>query len=95
MKIPHCPACGQPLIEHGALKLTPTQRRIIELLRRRKEMSGEDLRSRVWPYANGGPDSASLLHAHIWHLNKRLRAHGLAVRASRWSGYSIKTLEGA
>ena len=90
----HCPTCGQLLIRPDLIDhLTPTQRRIIELLQRRKNMSGEDLRNAIWPQANGGPDSASLLHVHIWHLNKRLRAHGLAVRASRWSGYRIKNLK--
>ena len=36
-----------------------------------------------------GPDNPSTLHAHIWHLNQRLKSRGLRVRASRWSGYRV------
>jgi hypothetical protein len=86
----HCPCCGGPIIADDRFGLTPTQRRIVAVLKRRGTATAEELRDALWgDDSGGGPDALSTLHAHVWHLNQRLRPHGLRVRASRWSGYRI------
>ena len=70
--------------------LTPTQRRILDVLKRRGSASAEELRDALWSDdPDGGPDNPSTLHAHVWHLNQRLKSRGLLVRASRYSGYRV------
>ena len=86
----HCPGCGRPLVVDVDESLTPTQRRILDVLKRRGSASADELRDALWSDdPDGGPDNTSTLHAHIWHLNQRLKSRGLRVRASRWSGYRI------
>jgi hypothetical protein len=74
----------------GHVAVTPTQRRILDVLKRRGSASADELRDVLWSDdPDGGPDSPSTLHAHIWHLNQRLKSRGLRVRASRWAGYRV------
>ena len=86
----HCPGCGRHLVVDVDESLTPTQRRILDVLKRRGSASADELRDALFSDdPDGGPDNTSTLHAHIWHLNQRLKSRGLRVRASRWSGYRI------
>ena len=89
----YCPGCGRPLVDVDE-SLTLTQRRILDVLKRRGSASADELRDA--PRSNdpdGGPDNPSTLHAHVWHLNQRLKSRGLLVRASRWSGYRVIKIE--
>jgi len=88
-----CPGCGRPFVDVDE-SLTPTQRRILDVLKRRGSASADELRDALWSDgSNGGPDNPSTLHAHVWHLNQRLKSRGLLVRASRWSGYRVIRIE--
>jgi hypothetical protein len=81
-----CPHCGQAIVPER-LPLTPVQRRIVDVVRRRGEVSADDLRSAVWAHdADGGPENLKTLHVHIYLLNKKLRRCGLVVRANKGAG---------
>jgi hypothetical protein len=91
-----CECCGQPIVQEDDIVLTAMQRRIVKLLKRRGSATGDELRDALWgDDPNGGPDSLSNLYVHIFHLNRRLKPHGLRVRGSRWIGYHIIALGGA
>ena len=73
------------------LPLTPVQRRIVDVVRRRGEVNAEDLRCAVWADdEDGGPLNDKTLHVHIYLLNKKLRRYGLAVRANKGAGATYK-----
>ena len=81
-----CSHCGQVVVPEG-LPLTPVQRRIVDVVRRRGEVSAEDLRCAMWAHdADGGPENLKTLHVHIYLLNKKLRRYGLAVHANKGAG---------
>jgi hypothetical protein len=81
-----CPHCGQAIVP-DSLPLTPIQRRIVDVVRRRGEVNAEDLRRAVWANdEDGGPENLKTLHVHIYLLNKKLRRYGLVVRANKGAG---------
>jgi hypothetical protein len=85
-----CPHCGAPRVPER-LPLTPVQRRIVDVVRRRGEVNAEDLRCAVWADdEDGGPLNDKTLHVHIYLLNKKLRRYGLAVRANKGAGATYK-----
>jgi len=85
-----CPACGQPIVPDG-LQLPRTKARILEIVRRRPDISAEDLRTAVWADdPNGGPEDRKVLHVHVAQLNKLLEPHGLMVR-SQGGGYRVRS----
>jgi hypothetical protein len=85
-----CPHCGAPRVP-DRLPLTPVQKRIVDVVRRRGEVSAEDLRVAVWADdEDGGPENLKTLHVHIYLLNKKLRRYGLAVRANKGAGATYK-----
>jgi len=87
-----CPCCGQPIPPD--IHLSPIQRRIYELVKRFPGISRTDLTSRV--YADdptGGPDSDNVISVHAYQINRRLKPHGLILRAVRGYGYHIERLD--
>jgi hypothetical protein len=87
-----CPSCGRPIVPDG-VRLSPTQRKILDAVQRRGEICSRDLRYAVWGNdPDGGPESFKTLAAHVHFLNQRLSAHGLMVRAGRGAGavYSLR-----
>ncbi len=58
--------CGRPIIPEG-LRLSPIQRRILEVVDRRGEISPRDLADAVWADdPNGGPLDSHALVAHVY-----------------------------
>lgn len=89
---PVCPTCNRPLVPHG-LRLSPIQRRILQIVQKRGAISPQDLRDLVWANdRNGGPADPKALTVHVWHLNKKLARHGICVRAGTGRGtvYTIQ-----
>jgi hypothetical protein len=89
-----CPRCGQPTVPAG-LTLSPTQRRILSAVQRRPGIGAAHLRDLVWQAdPGGGPENRHCLYAHIYELNRRLAAFGVAVRAypGGSAGYRIVNL---
>ena len=85
-----CPTCNQPIVPEG-LQLPRTKARILEIVRRRPDISAEDLRTAVWADdPNGGPEDRKVLHVHVAQLNKLLEPHGLMVR-SQGGGYRVRS----
>jgi hypothetical protein len=85
-----CPKCGQPLVPSDLI-LPPIKARIFELVRQRPGIDAETLRTLIWSNRDGGPDNRTLLHVHVFQLNRRLVPHGLAVRGSRFYGYRVRS----
>jgi hypothetical protein len=85
-----CPACGQPIVPEG-LQLPKTKARIFEAVRRRPDISAEELRTIVWADdPAGGPEDRKVLHVHVSQLNHLLAPHGIMVR-SQGGGYRIRS----
>jgi hypothetical protein len=85
-----CPTCGSPIVPEG-LQLPPTKARILEAVRRRPDISAEELRGIVWADdPNGGPEDRKVLHVHVSQLNHLLAPHGIVVR-SQGGGYRIRS----
>ncbi|WP_305968577.1 MULTISPECIES: hypothetical protein [unclassified Mameliella] len=94
-----CPSCGQPFeadrVAAARDVLSPTQRRIFDVIRENPDFQIEQIANRVWEDdPNGGP-----LHAHgnisaqICYANKRLEPLGLRIAASHrgiGATYSIR-----
>ena len=75
-----CPTCGT-VISVEEVYLSPTQRRILDLVKRHGEIRPEVLWDAIWGSdPNGGPESRSTLMVHIVNLNKRIKPQGIAVR---------------
>lgn len=89
---PRCPTCGQVVLAKG-MTLTRTQSRILGIIKRRGTATSEELCDALWASTVNGANNASTLHVHVWHLNQRLKPHGVAVRASRWAGYRLVDLK--
>jgi hypothetical protein len=88
-----CVTCGQPIIPEDGMRLSQTQQRIFDAVRRGGEISPRDLADIVWADdPNGGPDNPCALKAHVFYLNQKLAALGLVVRAGKGAGavYQIK-----
>jgi hypothetical protein len=85
-----CPSCGA--IVPPKIALSRTGRRIFDAVKAHPGILAENLRDIVWADdPSGGPESRHAIYAHVFILNKRLAAHGLAVRAERGgpAGYRI------
>jgi hypothetical protein len=91
---PACPTCRRPLMPHG-LRLSPTQRRILEIVQARGAVTPADLRDAVWSSdPSGGPENPKTLTAHVYVLNTKLRPHGIRVGAGKGAG-SVYTIQKA
>ena len=85
-----CPTCGSPIVPEG-LQLPKTKARILEAVRRRPDISAEELRCLVWADdPNGGPEDRKVLHVHVSQLNHLLEPYGIRVR-SQGGGYRIRS----
>jgi hypothetical protein len=85
-----CPHCGAAIVPER-LPLTPVQRRIVDVVRRRGAISAEDLRCAVWADdEDNGPLNDKTLRVHIHLLNQRLAGYGLCVRANKGAGATYR-----
>jgi DNA-binding transcriptional regulator YdaS (Cro superfamily) len=83
------PAYSQPLLP-TELHLPPIKQRIYDAVRRRPDISAEQLRCIVWADdPNGGPEDRKCLHVHVAQLNVLLRPLGVMVR-SAGGGYRVR-----
>jgi hypothetical protein len=64
------------------IRLTRTQQLIFDAVRRRPRTVSELINLVWWIHPQDAPQR-STIKAHVWHLNRRLRPHGLAVRSAR------------
>jgi hypothetical protein len=86
-----CPTCGSPIMPEG-LQLPKTKARILEAVRRRPDISAEELRTIVWADdPAGGPEDRKVLHVHVSQLNRQLAPYGIMVR-SQGGGYRIRSV---
>ena len=86
-----CPTCGQPIVPDG-LRLPPIKQRILEAVRRRPDISAEELSITVWAEdPTGGPEDRKVLHVHVSQLNHLLAPHGIMVR-SQGGGYRVRSV---
>ena len=71
--------------------LTPTRRRILNLLIARPLVSVETLVSHLYDDdPDGGPDDpVSAVHAHVFYLRRYLMGHGVTIESRRSVGYRI------
>lgn len=86
----HCPCCGQIILDRIVLELTPIQRRIWEIVSRRRELPTMRLRELTWADdPDGGPDSHNLLSMHVGNINKKLKPHGMMIYGTRGPGDNV------
>jgi hypothetical protein len=92
----HWNACGSPTVAVADLRsrLPRTKQRIFDAVCRRPGIDAEALCDAIWADdIDGGPLSGRKnVHVHVHQLNKLIAPHGIAVRATRWSGYRIAAL---
>lgn len=79
------------------VRLSRTQRRIYDLVKLRPGILASCLAQLLWEDdPNGGPDSGiKCLHVHVYHLNKKLKPHGIVVRSpfgAGEDGYRIRPI---
>lgn len=88
--VAHCAQCGRALPPPaGRLQLTPQQRYVYEAVKERPR-SCEQLRIILWGIS---PDAAceKAIHVVVYHLNKRLKPHGLMLRSINRRYYITNT----
>lgn len=79
-----CPICHRPMFrDDDALLVTPTQKRILDLLQRSGEMHPEILYTALYGSDPDGGPGPKAVDIHINGLNKRLKKHGIAIRRRR------------
>lgn len=66
--------------------LTFTQQLIYELVSERPR-STKELHALIWAIYPQDAPPYSVIKAHVWHLNKKLKLFGLEVRAPRGGDY--------
>jgi hypothetical protein len=76
-----CPTCGQPIPPDIELQ-GPVRNRVYDFIRKNpRGVTRQQVADAVYrDDPNGGPDSAtSVISATVWHINKKLRKHGVRI----------------
>lgn len=69
-----------------APQLTHTQQRIYDLVQRRPR-TGRELHALIWWMHPQDAPPHTVIKAHVWQLNRKLKPYGLEVRAPRGGDY--------
>lgn len=78
-----CPICERPMFrDDDALLVTPTQKRILDLLQRSGQMDPEILYTALYG-SDPDPPEPKTVDIHINNLNKRLKKHGIVIKRRR------------